>query len=77
MLRDLYLAYTTSTTQVNKHNKSADRGIIITDKFIYKLDVKKKFKPMAKGSPLTEVSSKISFKNKTHYEPLSINFLFD
>ena len=45
--------------QVNKFNKSAERGVVITDKFIYKLDVKKKFKPMAKGIPLTDVSEKL------------------
>lgn len=42
--------------KVNKFNKSSERGIVITDKFIYKLDVKKKFKPMSKGIPLTDVT---------------------
>ncbi|XP_012934852.1 unconventional myosin-Id [Aplysia californica] len=42
--------------KANKHNKTAERGIAITDKFIYKIDVKKKFKPMNKGYPLTDVT---------------------
>lgn len=34
----------------NKNNKPADRAIVITDKLIYKLDPKKKYKAMKKGS---------------------------
>ncbi|XP_050418381.2 unconventional myosin-Id isoform X2 [Patella vulgata] len=42
--------------KVNKHNKTADRALLITDKYIYKLDQKKKFKPMRKGIPLIEIT---------------------
>ena len=42
--------------QANKHNKTADRAVLFTDKFIYKLDPKKRFKPMKPGIPITDVS---------------------
>ncbi|XP_076094542.1 unconventional myosin-Id-like isoform X1 [Mytilus galloprovincialis] len=42
--------------KINKHSKPADRSIAVTDKFIYKLDPKKKFKPMRKGIPVSEVT---------------------
>ncbi|GFO41945.1 unconventional myosin-id-like [Plakobranchus ocellatus] len=42
--------------KTNKFNKTADRGLVLTDKFIYKVDVKKKFKPMGKGTPMTEIT---------------------
>ena len=43
--------------QANKHNKTADRAVLFTDKFIYKLDPKKRFKPMKPGIPITDVST--------------------
>lgn len=42
--------------KTNRFAKCADRAICITDKFIYKLDPKKKFKPMTKGIPFEEVT---------------------
>ncbi|XP_063421774.1 unconventional myosin-Id-like isoform X2 [Mytilus trossulus] len=42
--------------KINKHSKPADRSIAVTDKFIYKLDPKKKYKPMRKGIPVSEVT---------------------
>lgn len=41
--------------QFNKNNKPADRAIVITDKLIYKLDPKKKYKAMKKGIPISMV----------------------
>lgn len=40
----------------NKNNKPADRAIVITDKLIYKLDPKKKYKAMKKGIPISMVT---------------------
>ncbi|PVD30004.1 hypothetical protein C0Q70_09265 [Pomacea canaliculata] len=42
--------------KANKHNKTAERAIVFTDKFIYKLDHKKHFKAMQKGIPFTNVT---------------------
>lgn len=42
--------------KVNKHNQCADRAIMITDKGIYKLDPKKKYKPLRAIIPLQQVS---------------------
>ncbi|XP_067649162.1 unconventional myosin-Id-like [Haliotis asinina] len=42
--------------KANKFNKTADRGVVITDKYIYKLDPNKKFKAMRKGTPITEIT---------------------
>ncbi|XP_013401655.1 unconventional myosin-Id [Lingula anatina] len=42
--------------KVNRHNKTADRAIVVTDKYIYKLDQKKKYKPMRHGTPITDVT---------------------
>ncbi|XP_046369671.2 unconventional myosin-Id-like [Haliotis rufescens] len=42
--------------KANKFNKTADRGVVITDKYIYKLDPKKKFKAMRKGTPISDVT---------------------
>ena len=44
--------------QTNKFNKTADRAVLFTDKFIYKLDPKKGFKPMKAAIPITDVSLK-------------------
>ena len=43
--------------QFNKNNKAADRAIAITDKCIYKLDPKKKYKPLKKGIGIQMVRS--------------------
>ncbi|BFY98224.1 hypothetical protein BsWGS_01264 [Bradybaena similaris] len=50
------ILFSSFVKKANKYNKTAERGIAITDKFIYKLDIKKKFKPMTKGTPLTDVT---------------------
>ncbi|XP_059159355.1 unconventional myosin-Id-like [Physella acuta] len=50
------ILFSSYVKKANKYNKTADRGVIITDKFIYKVDVKKKFKPMNKGTPLTNIT---------------------
>ncbi|WAQ94639.1 MYO1D-like protein [Mya arenaria] len=42
--------------KVNKHNQCADRAIVITDRGIYKLDPKKKYKPMRSIIPLQQVT---------------------
>ncbi|KAF8795174.1 Unconventional myosin ID like protein [Argiope bruennichi] len=41
--------------KVNKHNKCAERAIVITDKFIYKLD-SKRFKPLRSAIPITDLT---------------------
>ncbi|ESO97046.1 hypothetical protein LOTGIDRAFT_143556 [Lottia gigantea] len=50
------ILFSSFVKKVNKHNKMADRGIIITNKSIYKLDSKKRFKPMTKGTPISEIT---------------------
>lgn len=40
--------------KTNKHNKTADRALLVTDSQIYKIDTTK-FKPMKKGLPITQV----------------------
>ncbi|XP_071495589.1 unconventional myosin-Id-like [Diadema antillarum] len=42
--------------KVNKHNKFAERALVVTDRFIYKLDPKKNFKLMRAGIPVSEVT---------------------
>ncbi|XP_077866733.1 unconventional myosin-Id-like [Saccoglossus kowalevskii] len=42
--------------KVNHHNKSADRALLFTDKFIYKLDSSKKYKAMKGGIPIETVT---------------------
>ena len=46
-------------SQVNKFNKTADRAVCFTDKFIYKLDPKKGFKAMKKGTSISSVSEQL------------------
>jgi len=48
--------FTSFVKKTNKHNKTADRAVLFTDRFIYKLDPKKKFKAMRKGTPLTDIT---------------------
>jgi len=40
---------------VNKHNKCEDRALLVTDKFVFKLDPGKKYKAMTSGIPLAKV----------------------
>ncbi|KAK2191130.1 hypothetical protein NP493_59g02001 [Ridgeia piscesae] len=42
--------------KVNKFNKTADRAVCFTDKFIYKLDPKKGFKAMKKGTSISSMT---------------------
>ncbi|KAK3589621.1 hypothetical protein CHS0354_043081 [Potamilus streckersoni] len=42
--------------KTNKHNQTADRAIVITDKFIYKLDPKKKYKLLRRGISIGDVT---------------------
>lgn len=42
--------------KTNRFNKTADRAVLFTDKFIYKLEPKKNFKPMTSGIPITEMT---------------------
>lgn len=48
--------FSSTFIKVNKHNKFAERVIVITDKFIYKLDQTKNYKPLKSGTPLGEVT---------------------
>ncbi|XP_054715568.1 unconventional myosin-Id-like [Uloborus diversus] len=41
--------------KVNKHNKCADRAILVTDRFIYKLD-SKRFKPLRSAIPISDLT---------------------
>jgi len=41
--------------KVNKHNKNADRALLVTDRAIFKLDPGKGYKPMTKGVPLLKL----------------------
>ncbi|KFM66883.1 Myosin-IA, partial [Stegodyphus mimosarum] len=41
--------------KVNKHNKCAERAIVVTDRFIYKLD-SKRFKPLRSAIPITDLT---------------------
>lgn len=43
-------------SQVNRFNKSTDRGLLITDKYVYKLEPKKQYKVL-KRFPLDAVST--------------------
>lgn len=45
-------------SQVNRFNKSTDRGLLITDKYIYKLEPKKQYKVLKK-LPLDSVSTHV------------------
>ncbi|ESO12657.1 hypothetical protein HELRODRAFT_187944 [Helobdella robusta] len=42
--------------KTNRFVKTSDRAIVITDRFIYKLDGKKPFKCLAKGIPISEMT---------------------
>ncbi|XP_072029754.1 unconventional myosin-Id-like [Amphiura filiformis] len=48
--------FSSTVIKVNKHNKCAERAILVTDRCIYKLDPKKGFKPMRAGVALSEVT---------------------
>ncbi|CAK8683010.1 unnamed protein product [Clavelina lepadiformis] len=47
--------FTAHVRKVNKHNKSEDRAIMVTDKLIFKLDPAKGYKPMH-GVPLNKIT---------------------
>ncbi|XP_053374202.1 unconventional myosin-Id-like [Mercenaria mercenaria] len=49
-------AFSPYCKKVNKHNQCADRAVVLTDKGIYKLDPKKKYKPMRAIIPFQELS---------------------
>ncbi|KAK7010457.1 unconventional myosin-Id [Biomphalaria glabrata] len=50
------ILFSSYVKKTNKFNKTAERGLVITDKFIYKVDAKKKFKPMGHGQLLTQIT---------------------
>lgn len=50
------ILFSSYVKKVNKHNQQAERAVAITDKYIYKLDPNKKFKPMKKGIPTSDVT---------------------
>lgn len=41
--------------KTNRHNKSADRAVLVTDNNVYKIDTNK-FKPMKKGLPINQIT---------------------
>jgi len=47
--------FTSLCKKTNKYSKTAERAICITNTHFYKLDPKKKFKPMKKGIPVSEL----------------------
>ncbi|XP_071959724.1 unconventional myosin-Id-like isoform X2 [Antedon mediterranea] len=48
--------FSSTVVKVNKHNKCADRAILVTDKYIYKLDPKNVFKSMSHIN-ITEITA--------------------
>lgn len=52
----LSLWFSALLSQVNRFNKSTDRGLLVTDKYIYKLEPKKQYKVL-KRLPLDAVST--------------------
>ncbi|XP_070211520.1 unconventional myosin-Id-like [Littorina saxatilis] len=50
------ILFSSLVKKTNKHNKTAERAVVFTDKFIYKLDAGKHFKPMQKGIPFADVT---------------------
>lgn len=42
--------------KVNKHNQTAERAVVFTDKYIYKLNMAKHFKPMQQGIPFADIT---------------------
>ncbi|KAK3104099.1 hypothetical protein FSP39_024410 [Pinctada imbricata] len=50
------ILFSSYAKKVNKHNQSADRAVAVTDQYVYKLDPRKKFKPLKKGIPLSVVT---------------------
>lgn len=51
-----FLSFFLPFSQVNRFNKSTDRGLLVTDKYIYKLEPKKQNKVL-KRLPLDAVST--------------------
>ncbi|UYV60479.1 MYO1D [Cordylochernes scorpioides] len=56
-LRDTFknILFSSFIKKVNRHNKTADRAIMVTDKYIYKLDVKK-FRPLRSALEISQVT---------------------
>ncbi|KAG1662253.1 Myosin-IA [Nymphon striatum] len=50
-----HILFSSFVKKVNKHNKCADRAIVITEKYIYKMD-SKKFKPMRGAIAISEMT---------------------
>uniref|UniRef100_A0A672Y5X0 Unconventional myosin-Ig-like n=1 Tax=Sphaeramia orbicularis TaxID=375764 RepID=A0A672Y5X0_9TELE len=50
----LFLSFSILCSQVNRFNKSTDRGLLVTDKYVYKLEPKKQYKVL-KRLPLDSV----------------------
>uniref|UniRef100_A0A7N9ARC6 Myosin IG n=1 Tax=Mastacembelus armatus TaxID=205130 RepID=A0A7N9ARC6_9TELE len=53
--KSLMLFFPPTFSQVNRFNKSTDRGLLVTDKYVYKLEPKKQYKVL-KRLPLDAVS---------------------
>ncbi|XP_065165017.1 unconventional myosin ID isoform X2 [Atheta coriaria] len=47
--------FSSFVAKFNKHNKCADRVLLVTDQYVYKLD-KDKFKPMKEGTALANIT---------------------
>lgn len=60
--------------QVNKHNQCADRAIVITDKGIYKLDPKKKYKPLRTIIPFQQVRAGIAVNDLLIIADIKVKF---
>ncbi|XP_071812059.1 unconventional myosin-Id-like isoform X2 [Apostichopus japonicus] len=50
------IPFSSTFIKVNKHNKFTERVLVVTDKFIYKLDQNKNYKPLKGGIPLAEIT---------------------
>ncbi|XP_041366127.1 unconventional myosin-Id-like [Gigantopelta aegis] len=50
------IIFSSFVRKANKFNKTAERGVAFTDKFIYKLDSQKHFKAMRKGTPIGDIT---------------------
>ncbi|CAH1788197.1 unnamed protein product [Owenia fusiformis] len=48
--------FSSTAKKVNRFNKCEDRAFAFTEKFIYKLDPKKHFRPMRAGIPCTDIT---------------------
>lgn len=64
-----HILFSTFVHKTNKHKKTADRAIVITNDQIYKIDTTK-FKPMKKGLLINQVR-----RNYSHLFPQDNNIL--